>query len=151
MLTYCSVPIVGLFIVLLFLHRRNKKKLAAEDAKDKYKSLDFGMEGAGPMRKGKKGGPEMSITEKELRGGHDRGLSLEAGSPYILPVGLHGSRESFHSLSRSHNDPHDPYRPAPDPDEPPPQPAGARPTIDPPGAGSTEPAHQRDERSVRRT
>lgn len=111
MLTYCSVPIVGLFVVLLFLHRRNKKKLAAEDAKDKYKSLDFGMEGAGPMRKGKKGGPEMSITEKELRGGHDRGLSLEAGSPYILPVGLHGSRESFHSLSRSHNDPHDPYRP----------------------------------------
>jgi hypothetical protein len=111
MLTSSSVPIVGLFVVLIFLHRRNKKKLAAEDAKDKYKSLDFGMEGAGPMRKGKKGGPEMSITEKEIRGGHDRGLSLEAGSPYILPVGLHGSRESFHSLSRSHNDPHDPYRP----------------------------------------
>jgi hypothetical protein len=68
------------------------------------------MGGAGAARNGKKG-PEMSITEKEIRGGHSRGLSLEAGSPYILPVGLHGSRESFHSLSRSHNDPHDPYRP----------------------------------------
>ena len=53
----------------------------------------------------------MSITEKEVSGGHDRGLSLETGSPYIMPVGLHGSRESFHSLSRSHVDPHDPYRP----------------------------------------
>jgi hypothetical protein len=68
------------------------------------------MGGPGAMKNGKKG-PEMSITEKEIRGGHTRGLSLEAGSPYILPVGLHGSRESFHSLSRSHNDPHDPYRP----------------------------------------
>ncbi|KAF2035357.1 hypothetical protein EK21DRAFT_106896 [Setomelanomma holmii] len=105
-----AVPVVGLMIVLIFLHRRNNRRLAAEDAKDKYKSLDFGMEGAGGMRKGKKG-PEMSITEKEIRGGHTRGLSLEGGSPYILPVGLHGSRESFHSLSRSHNDPHDPYRP----------------------------------------
>jgi hypothetical protein len=53
----------------------------------------------------------MSITEKEIRGDHTRGLSLEAGSPYILPVGLHGSRESLHSLSRSQMDPHDPYRP----------------------------------------
>lgn len=50
----------------------------------------------------------MSVSEKA---GHDRGLSLETGSPYILPVGLHGSRESFHSLSRSQVDPHDPYRP----------------------------------------
>ncbi|KAH7389301.1 hypothetical protein DE146DRAFT_159360 [Phaeosphaeria sp. MPI-PUGE-AT-0046c] len=106
------VPIVGILIVLVFLHRRNKKKLAAEDARDKYKSLDFGMAGAGTKKKGgKKGGPEMTISEKELRGGHTRGLSLEGGSPYILPVGLHGSRESFHSLSRSHQDPHDPYRP----------------------------------------
>ncbi|EAT87706.2 hypothetical protein SNOG_05315 [Parastagonospora nodorum SN15] len=103
------VPVVGLLIVLVFLHRRNQKKLAAEDAKDKYKSMDFGMGGAG---KKNKGGPEMSITEKDIRGGaHSRGISLEGGNPYILPVGLHGSRESFHSLSRSQNDPHDPYRP----------------------------------------
>lgn len=100
------MPIVGLFIVLIILHRRNKKKLAEEDARDKYKSMDFGMEAAGVKRKGKKG-PEMTVSEK---GGHGRGMSLENGSPYILPVGLHGSRESFHSLSRSHNDPHDPYR-----------------------------------------
>jgi len=109
MLMPCSIPIVGLLVVLVFLHRRNQKKLAAEDAKDKYRSMDFGTGVAG---KKNKGGPEMSITEKDIRGGaHNRGISLEGGNPYILPVGLHGSRESFHSLSRSQNDPHDPYRP----------------------------------------
>jgi hypothetical protein len=98
-------------IVLFILHRRNKRKLAAEDANDKYKSMDFGLDAPGGKKKGKKGGPEMGITEKNIRAGHSHGLSLEGGSPYIMPVGLHGSRESFHSLSRSHNDPHDPYRP----------------------------------------
>lgn len=110
-LTCRRVPVVGLMIVLIILHRRNKRKLAEEDARDKYKSMDWGMEGGvGGVKKGK-GGPEMALTEKELQGAHNRGLSMETGSPYILPVGLHGSRESFHSLSRSHNDPHDPYRP----------------------------------------
>jgi hypothetical protein len=111
-LTFHSVPVAGLFIVLIFLHRRNKKKLREEDAKDKSHLTDWGMEG-GVGKKGKKGknNSEMMVSEKNLAGGHARGVSFETGSPYILPVGLHGSRESFHSLSRSHNDPHDPYRP----------------------------------------
>src|SRR5690242_13656362 len=106
-----SVPVVGISVVLFFLHRRNQKKLAEED-KDKYRSMDFGLETKGG-RAGPKKGPEMSISEveKEMSGSHARGISLEHGSPYILPVGLHGSRESFHSLSRSNHDPHDPYRP----------------------------------------
>ena len=74
-----SVPVVGITIVLFFLHRRNKRKLAEEDSKDKYKSHDWGMEGV--TRAGKKGGPEMSVSEKEIPGGHDRGLSIETGSP----------------------------------------------------------------------
>ncbi|CBX91945.1 hypothetical protein LEMA_P046510.1 [Plenodomus lingam JN3] len=106
-----AIPVIGLAVVLVYLHFRNKKKLIAEDARDKYNSLDFGLEpGVGGVKDGKKG-PEMSVSEKEMRGTHDRGLSLETGSPYILPVGLHGSRESFHSMSRSQFDPHDPYRP----------------------------------------
>ncbi|KAJ4361314.1 hypothetical protein N0V95_002016 [Ascochyta clinopodiicola] len=108
------VPVVGISIVLFFLHRRNQRKLAEED-KDKYRSMDFGLEhkGAPGGRVGVKKGPEMSVTDvdKEMKGAHSRGISLEHGSPYILPVGLHGSRESFHSLSRSNHDPHDPYRP----------------------------------------
>jgi hypothetical protein len=114
-LTPSSVPVVALTIVLILLHRRNKRKLAEEDAKDKSDPMDFGLDAPSGGKKnkgGKKGLPEMSITEKEIRGGgRDRGLSLEGGSPYILPVGLHGSRESLHSLSRSQMDPHDPYRP----------------------------------------
>lgn len=75
--------------------------------------MDFGLETKPGGRLGAKKGPEMTVTdiEKEMKGTHDRGISLEHGSPYILPVGLHGSRESFHSLSRSNQDPHDPYRP----------------------------------------
>lgn len=115
-LTYPSVPIVIAACVLFYLHRRNLRKLKEEDAHDKYKSLDFGLDMAagGQKKKGKKG-PEMALadTEKSIRPGHDRGLSLDlaVGSPYILPAGLQGSRESFHSLSRSTQDPHDPYRP----------------------------------------
>lgn len=111
LLTVLRVPVVGITVVLFFLHRRNQKKLAEED-KDKYRSMDFGLETKGG-RAGPKKGPEMSIAEieKEMSGSHGRGISLEHGSPYILPVGLHGSRESLHSLSRSNHDPHDPYRP----------------------------------------
>ena len=41
-----------------------------------------------------------------------RGMSMDMlGSPYLLPAGLQGSRESIHSMSRSIQDEHDPYRP----------------------------------------
>ncbi|KAF1955524.1 hypothetical protein CC80DRAFT_369908, partial [Byssothecium circinans] len=111
------VPIVCLAIVLLYLHRRHQRNLRAEDAKDKYKSLDFGIDPvmAGGGKKGRKG-PEMVVTDMEKSGGrstHQKGLSMDidVAGPYILPAGLHGSRESLHSLSRSTRDVHDPYRP----------------------------------------
>jgi hypothetical protein len=94
--------------VLLFLHRRNQKKLRAEDMDDKYRSMDFGVDGPGGR---KKASPEMALadTEKSVRG-KQLSLDMDVGSPYILPAGLHGSRESFHSMSRN-GDTHDPYRP----------------------------------------
>jgi hypothetical protein len=95
-----------MIVVLLYLHRRNGKKLMEEDAKGNYGSDDFGMQGGG--RRGKTG-PEMSSAGAE-KSVHGRGMSTDVMSPYILPPGLHGSRESFHSLSRSMKDPHDPYR-----------------------------------------
>ncbi|PVI07856.1 hypothetical protein DM02DRAFT_234598 [Periconia macrospinosa] len=112
-------PIVAALVVLFFLHRRNVRKLRDEDAKDKYKSLDFGMgpnQGAVGNRNGRKGAPEMINTDMEKARsapGHDKGMSIDmdVASPYILPAGLHSSRESFHSLSRSTHDPHDPYGP----------------------------------------
>lgn len=109
MLTRPSLPIVIAAVVLIFLHRRNVKKLAAEDKEDKYKSLDFGVPTPGSGRGNK--GPEMKLSDVEKS--HGRGLSMgdDLNSPYLLPSGLHGSRESFHSLSRSTKDSYDPYGP----------------------------------------
>lgn len=110
---YCRIPLSAALIVLFILHRRNKKKLRIEDANDPHKSLDFGLDGVPKTGRGKKGGPEMS---NKLGNGPPRkalGLSMDMNlnSPYLLPSGLRGSRESFRSISRSITDEHDPYRP----------------------------------------
>lgn len=81
------------------------KKLRQEDANDKHKSLDFGLDlepraGSKPMTQAEKGSNM-----------HSKGMSLDIGqSPYLLPPGLHGSRESLHSLSRSIIGDDDKYR-----------------------------------------
>ncbi|ORY09366.1 hypothetical protein BCR34DRAFT_656842 [Clohesyomyces aquaticus] len=112
-LTARRIPLVLAIVVLLFLHRRHLRKLKEEDVNDPHKSLDFGMDpamGGGKKGKGMKH-PEMSAMDAEKSLRHGRGLSMDVGSPYILPAGLQGSRESFHSMSRSMHDPDDPYRP----------------------------------------
>ncbi|KAL4870634.1 hypothetical protein BDV12DRAFT_47569 [Aspergillus spectabilis] len=89
------IPIVCAIIVLFFLHRRNVKKLRNEDANDKHKSLDFGMDLApsGGRSMQEKAGP---------RNNHLKGVSLDIGpSPYIMPPSLRGSKDSLNSLSRS--------------------------------------------------
>ena len=68
----------------------------------------------GGSKKGKSAGADTNIdvgTEKTSR--HGRYVSMDMGqaSPYLLPPGLHGSRESFHSLSRNVNNADDRYRP----------------------------------------
>ncbi|PWY63551.1 hypothetical protein BO70DRAFT_325827 [Aspergillus heteromorphus CBS 117.55] len=94
------IPIVCAIAVLLYLHRRNVKKLRNEDANDKHKSLDFGLDlaptGARPMQQAEKA---------DRNAAHAKGVSLDIGpSPYLLPPGLQSSRESLHSLSRSIGD-----------------------------------------------
>ncbi|KAB8228509.1 uncharacterized protein BDW43DRAFT_291218 [Aspergillus alliaceus] len=92
------VPILCAVIVLIYLHRRNVRKLRNEDANDKHKSLDFGLD-LEPTG----GGRAMRQTEKTNGNhNHNKGISLDIGpSPYLLPPSLHGSRDSLHSLSRS--------------------------------------------------
>lgn len=108
--------------MFFFLHRRYIKRQRLEDANDKHKSLDFGLDMSAPAKakRAKRGVPEMMITDvpglgpDPMRPGRrPRGMSLdtEIQSPYLLPVGLQGSRESIHSMSRSMQDEHDPYRP----------------------------------------
>ena len=114
-----SIPVVVAIIIFLFLHRRHVKKLRAEDANDKHESLDFGIEpsmtAAAGRGKNRNRAPEMTVTdystEKAIRRGRGRGLSMDTGSPYVLPPGLQSSRESLHSLSRLQRG-DDRYRPA---------------------------------------
>ena len=118
-----SIPLAIAIVILVYLHRRHVKKLRSEDANDPHKSLDFGMdpsaEGFQGTKKGKKGrkdGPEMTITDlgTEKASRRPRGLSMDMdiGSPYVLPAGLSGSRESLHSMSRTIQSRDDRYRPA---------------------------------------
>ncbi|KAL4929607.1 uncharacterized protein BDV17DRAFT_59232 [Aspergillus undulatus] len=101
------IPIVCAIIVLIFLHRRNLKKLRNEDANDKHKSLDFGMDLP-------TGGGRSGMQEKDgSRTNHMKGISLDIGpSPYMLPPSMRGSRESMNSLPRSVLADDDKYRQA---------------------------------------
>ncbi|KJX99845.1 hypothetical protein TI39_contig350g00013 [Zymoseptoria brevis] len=116
------IPIGGAIIVLTYLHRRHVKRQRVEDMNDPHKSLDFGLEGLGSMppqapkksRRGKKG-PEMIVTDfggptaHPSKRGHGMSFDLGVPSPYLLPAGLQGSKESIHSMSRNYDE-HDPYR-----------------------------------------
>jgi hypothetical protein len=110
-----SIPLSAALIVLFILHRRNKKKLRIEDANDPHKSLDFGLDGVPSASRGNKRNPEMSNNGLGSNGPPRKALGLSMdmnlSSPYLLPSGLRGSRESFRSISRSITDEHDPYRP----------------------------------------
>ena len=118
-----SIPVVGAIILFFFLHRRHVRRLRREDANDPHASLDFGMDPANAAtankKKGKretKAGPEMAVNdlsmEKSLRRGRGLSMDMDMGSPYLLPAGLHGSRESLHSMSRTVHSKDDRYRPA---------------------------------------
>lgn len=114
------IPVVFAIVIFFYLHRRHVKKLRVEDANDPHKSLDFGWEPKGAPLKGRnksrKKGPEMAIANLGPENGirRERGLSmdLDLPSPYLLPPGLSGSRESLHSISRTIHSQDDRYRPA---------------------------------------
>ncbi|KAI4254205.1 MAG: hypothetical protein LQ352_003223 [Teloschistes flavicans] len=111
------IPIAFAMALFLWLHRRHVKKLRKEDSNDPHKSLDFGIDPSSASRLDKKGrkNPEMAAVDlgssKHQRA---RGLSMDMdmGSPYVLPPGLHSSRESLHSMSRTIHSQDDRYRPA---------------------------------------
>ncbi|PNS14558.1 hypothetical protein CAC42_2615 [Sphaceloma murrayae] len=113
-----AIPITLAIVVLFLLHRRIKRKTRMEDANDKHKSLDFGLDvvDSGHSKKGRNGKkekPEMTIHTAPAGMRRDRGLSmdLDLTNPYLLPAGVNGSRDSLHSMSRGLSDPNDPYRP----------------------------------------
>lgn len=103
-----SVPIICAIVVLIFLHRRHTKRLLREDAMDKHKSLDFGMDHVPRTGKSGKKLPN-GLSPQMMEPAHSKGMSLDI-APYLMPPGLHGSRDSLSSVSRSIDD--DKYRPA---------------------------------------
>ncbi|KAL7792678.1 hypothetical protein V8C43DRAFT_282147 [Trichoderma afarasin] len=100
------IPVCVAIVVLIVLHRRNMRRDKLEELNDPTKHLDFGM-GDAPAKKRKSllglGG------EKPM---HKGGLSMDMNltSPYLLPPGNHGSRESIHSYARTLQTEEDPYR-----------------------------------------
>lgn len=113
---YSRIPVVSALILFIYLHRRHVRKQRQEDANDPHKSLDFGMTmaNAKASKKDHSGVSETAELGTEKSSRRDRYVSMDIGpgSPYILPPGLQGSRESLHSLSRNMNTTDDPYRPA---------------------------------------
>ncbi|KAI4284316.1 MAG: hypothetical protein L6R38_001520 [Xanthoria sp. 2 TBL-2021] len=113
-----AIPIVFALVLFVWLHRRHVGKLRKEEANDPHKSLDFGMDptSAQPAKKKGKKGPEMAVADLGGPGHHSRGrglsMDMDLGSPYVLPPGLQGSRESLHSMSRTIHSQDDRYRPA---------------------------------------
>ncbi|KAK6339072.1 hypothetical protein TWF696_009861 [Orbilia brochopaga] len=105
-----AIPVVAALIILFVLHRRNARKLKAEDRMDKTKSMDFGLEYPVTGKKGKGGGGAMGNSS----GRHKNQLSLDmdVAAPYLLPPELNGSRESLHSMSRVYIADDDKYRPS---------------------------------------
>lgn len=114
------IPIAVAIAIFVYLHRKHVKKLRREDANDPHKSLDFGWDPSNNARaktkKGKKNKPEMVATDlsAEKASRRERGMSMDMdiSSPYLLPPGLGGSRESLHSMSRTMHSQDDRYRPA---------------------------------------
>ncbi|KAK2753953.1 hypothetical protein FQN54_007312 [Arachnomyces sp. PD_36] len=106
------IPLTVAIVVFFFLHRRHVKKLRHEDANDRHKSLDFGMEVVRQGKKNQGGENGFAGLETAEKPGHRGGVSLDLGNPYLLPPGLQNSTESLHSLSRTIHSDDDRYRTA---------------------------------------
>ena len=76
----------------------------------------MGASNANRKNRGSKKHPEMAVADLGAEKNHQRGrglsMDMDMGSPYVLPPGLHSSRESLHSMSRTIHSQDDRYRPA---------------------------------------
>ena len=87
---------------------------------DPHKSLDFGLDPNMPQDRNKRKATKRRsetgdgdiIDEKNPRRLRGVSMDMDMSSPYVLPSGLHGSRESLHSMSRTIHSGDDRYRPA---------------------------------------
>ncbi|RPA91237.1 hypothetical protein L873DRAFT_1714829 [Choiromyces venosus 120613-1] len=97
------VPIFIAVLVLVWLHRRHTQKLKREDAMDKTKSMDFGLD-IGPASKYPANGATPGGEKSSGNGRRQLSMDIGVNSPYLLPAGIHGSKESLATLARSGDD-----------------------------------------------
>lgn len=87
-----SFPILAAVVVLYFLHRRHMRRLKQEDATDKTKSMDFGMD-IGPSHAKRVASPGGEKADSRSRRQMSMDMDMVA-SPYLLPNAV-GSQESL--------------------------------------------------------
>ncbi|KAI1781044.1 hypothetical protein F4818DRAFT_397596 [Hypoxylon cercidicola] len=103
------LPLGLAIVVLVYVHCRASRRQRMEDAADKYKSMDFGLDES-TITKGNK---RRSFFGKEKDPSHKTQLSMDMNlsSPYLLPPNMQNSRESLNSLTKGLHPNDDPYRP----------------------------------------
>ncbi|KAI1760890.1 hypothetical protein GGR53DRAFT_522787 [Hypoxylon sp. FL1150] len=104
-----GLPLGLAVVVLVYVYWRASQRRKREDAVDKYKSMDFGLDEAAAM----KGGKRRSIFGEKKDPSHKTQLSMDMNlsSPYLLPPSMQDSRESLNSLAKGLHQNDDPYRP----------------------------------------
>ncbi|KAI6092806.1 hypothetical protein F4821DRAFT_223335 [Hypoxylon rubiginosum] len=103
------LPLGLAVVVLVVVYIRASRRRRIEDAADKYKSMDFGLDEATVT----KGGKRRSIFGEKKDPSHKTQLSMDMNlsSPYLLPPHMQDSRESLNSLAKGLHQNDDPYRP----------------------------------------
>ncbi|KAF8248285.1 hypothetical protein K440DRAFT_256733 [Wilcoxina mikolae CBS 423.85] len=86
-------PILTAAVVLFFLHRRHMRRLKLEDATDKTKSMDFGMD-IGPAHASRMAA--LSAEKADSRSRRQMSMDMDiVASPYLLPTAVNGSHDSL--------------------------------------------------------
>lgn len=104
------IPLVAAILGLAYFARKGVMRRRREEAANKFKSMDFGLQEAANA-KGNKRKSAFFGREKEMNHKPQLSMDMNLSSPYLLPPNLHNSRESFNSLTKTLHQNDDPYRP----------------------------------------
>nr|KAI0556164.1 hypothetical protein F4679DRAFT_569732 [Xylaria curta] len=107
------IPLVAAIAALAYFWRKGVVRRRREEAANKFKSMDFGLQDS-LQPKGNKRKSAFFGKEKELTHKTQLSMDMNLSSPYLLPPELHNSRESFNSLAKTLHQNDDPYRPVAD-------------------------------------
>ncbi|TGJ86833.1 hypothetical protein E0Z10_g1933 [Xylaria hypoxylon] len=102
------IPLVAALLGLAYFARKGVMRRRREEAANKFKSMDFGLQDASHSKGNKR---KSAFFGKEKDNNHKTQLSMDMNlsSPYLLPPNLHNSRESFNSIAKTLQS-DDPYR-----------------------------------------